>query len=261
MQEFFTKDVEYNGVTRSILIQNDNGPCALLALANYLILSGLLTLSNDTGIVDSDTIVASISDYITVKNPDQSDVTNNAKHVLRDLVSGMHVNIGFGSPTRFEETPEVAIFNLVGAPLFHLWVASPEDNEVYPYIFDLFYDKAVEAVATADGKSHETSAIKAWLDATPTQMTVDGIEQVAGILDEGSLGILFTNNHLSTITKHAGGLYSLVTDAGFADRSDVVWESLDQVDGNTRMVDAFRSPKIQQFPVSRQKKDTFCFIC
>ena len=261
-QEFFTKDVEYDGLTRSILIQNENGPCALLALANYLILKGVLSnLSTDTGIVDSDLIVASIAEYITDTHHGRSDVTSGLLDTLHGLVTGMHVNVGFGSPTRFEETPEVRIFSLVGAPLFHLWVASPEDTELYPYLFDIYYDKAVETVATAsDSSNPEVLAIKSWLDATPTQMTVDGIEQVGTILKDDSLGVVFINNHLSTITKHCGCLYALVTDAGFADRQDVVWEALDQVDGDTRLVDAFRAPKIIPRPIPKKKR-TLCFIC
>ena len=50
----------------------------------------------------------------------------------------------------------------------------------------------------------------------------------------------------ATITKHSGVLYLLVTDLGYANVSDIVWEKLDVIDGDTEYVNhAFAKPPPQ----------------
>eukprot|EP00923_Selenidium_pygospionis_P055646 GHVN01096900.1.p1 GENE.GHVN01096900.1~~GHVN01096900.1.p1 ORF type:complete len:448 (+),score=35.28 GHVN01096900.1:790-2133(+) len=65
------------------------------------------------------------------------------------------------------------------------------------------------------------------------QLTFEGLLQIHECLKEGELAILFRNNHFSTIHKINHKLYLLASDIGFSDMRDVVWERLDQVDGNT----------------------------
>ncbi len=48
--------------------------------------------------------------------------------------------------------------------------------------------------------------------------------------------MLFRNNHFSTIIKRKDALYTLVTDIGFLHKTEVVWETLDCVSGDTNMV-------------------------
>jgi hypothetical protein len=55
-------------------------------------------------------------------------------------------------------------------------------------------------------------------------------------LAEESLSVFFRNNHFATITKMNGVLYLLVTDLGYANVPDVMWEKLDGIDGDTEYV-------------------------
>ncbi|XP_010218751.1 PREDICTED: protein FAM63A [Tinamus guttatus] len=54
---------------------------------------------------------------------------------------------------------------------------------------------------------------------------------------EGELSVFFRNNHFSTMIKHKGHLYLLVTDQGFLQEEAVVWESLHTVDGDSCFCD------------------------
>ena len=56
-------------------------------------------------------------------------------------------------------------------------------------------------------------------------------------MKDGQLAVFFRNNHFSTMVKEGGSLYLLVTDLGFLDKADVVWETLDSVQGDTVFVD------------------------
>ena len=56
-------------------------------------------------------------------------------------------------------------------------------------------------------------------------------------MKDGQLAVFFRNNHFSTMVKEGGSLHLLVTDLGFLDQKDVVWETLDSVQGDTVFVD------------------------
>merc|ERR1719321_2121442 len=79
--------------------------------------------------------------------------------------------------------------------------------------------------------------IKQWFDMTASQLSYDGLLQLHEVVKERELGAFFRNNHFSTIFKKDGSLYLLATDIGFAGKG-VVWERLDEVNGDTVYCDA-----------------------
>lgn len=50
------------------------------------------------------------------------------------------------------------------------------------------------------------------------------------------------NNHYSVVFKRNAMLYLLVTDLGYLNEKDVVWERLDGVDGDTQLCDGGFEP-------------------
>ncbi|KAJ8449323.1 hypothetical protein Cgig2_002455 [Carnegiea gigantea] len=55
-------------------------------------------------------------------------------------------------------------------------------------------------------------------------------------LNERELCVFFRNNHFSTMFKFKGELYLLATDQGFMNQPDLVWEKLNEVNGDTLFV-------------------------
>jgi hypothetical protein len=82
------------------------------------------------------------------------------------------------------------------------------------------------------------SIVNNFLEHTGHQLTQHGLSVLYEQLAENELAVFFRNNHFSTLTKHEGVLYLLVTDLGYANVSNVVWEKLDVIDGDTEYVNA-----------------------
>ncbi|KAI0261125.1 hypothetical protein BC834DRAFT_830663 [Gloeopeniophorella convolvens] len=92
-------------------------------------------------------------------------------------------------------------------------------------------------------------AIQAFLDSTRSQLTYHGLFTLAALPSTPStptstapapeLFALFRNSHLAVLLRHAGALYTLVTDHVFVHEPSVVWERLEDVDqGGAVFVDA-----------------------
>ena len=90
------------------------------------------------------------------------------------------------------------------------------------------------------------SLINSFLSSTSHQLTHYGLHELYSYVEEESLSVFFRNNHFGTLTKQTGVLYLLVTDLGYANVPEVMWEKLDGIDGDTEYVNAaFQKPAPQ----------------
>ena len=81
------------------------------------------------------------------------------------------------------------------------------------------------------------TVVEEFLSNTSMQLTYSGLMELHNHVQEGSLCVFFRNNHFATLAKHNGTLYLLVTDLGYANVPDVVWEKLDEINGDTEYAD------------------------
>ncbi|KAL8116970.1 hypothetical protein AgCh_023231 [Apium graveolens] len=96
---------------------------------------------------------------------------------------------------------------------------------------DLKDAEFLRAMALSQGK-----LIKKFLDTTASQLTVHGLICLRKELKERELCVLYCNYHLNTMFKFGGQLYLLVTDEGYKDQPNVVWEMLNEVNENTPLM-------------------------
>ncbi len=79
--------------------------------------------------------------------------------------------------------------------------------------------------------------MREFLDSSSHQLTDAGLEELRKSLHEvtlilsfingqDELTVFFRNNHFSTLTKHAGALYNLVTDIGYERERNIMWDLL-----------------------------------
>jgi len=81
--------------------------------------------------------------------------------------------------------------------------------------------------------------VNLFLSETGHQLTRYGLEKLHEHVQELGVCVFFRNNHFSTMTMFEGQLFLLVTDLGYANVDEVVWEKLDAIDGNTDYFNAF----------------------
>ena len=244
------------------LLQGANGPCPLLAICNVLLFNGVLTLPEDMTQVSFEALIEELGNLIVDKNKAAEedgplrDSLNKSVSLLGSLNKGLTVNVKFTSIYGFEYTEEMSVFEMLDVHVYHGWLVSEDDMASFPYISPLSYNEAIEKVTEceeikarvlesgepdqfADKKEllQEGEAIATWLDHTSNQLTSDGIISLNSHMSNGDLAVLFRNNHFSVIHKWENRLFSLVTDIGFR-RTGIMWESLDQLDGDTTYFNA-----------------------
>lgn len=112
-----------------------------------------------------------------------------------------------------------------------------EDIQLLPFRKQDLEDRVMRGESLSPQEEQtmaDIQAIQQFVDLeNATQLSPFGLTQLTTRLTPGSISILFRNDHFSTLYKHPQShqLYTLVTDAGYANHAEVVWESLVDVTG------------------------------
>ncbi|RDX67189.1 Ubiquitin carboxyl-terminal hydrolase MINDY-2, partial [Mucuna pruriens] len=95
--------------------------------------------------------------------------------------------------------------------------------------------------------------IKSFLRNNASQLTISGLFCLQDGLKERELCVFFRNNHFSTMFKFEGELYLLATDQGYINQPDLVWEKLNEVNGDT----LFMTSNFKEFKVESHENSTW----
>uniref|UniRef100_A0A2N9H9I8 MINDY deubiquitinase domain-containing protein n=1 Tax=Fagus sylvatica TaxID=28930 RepID=A0A2N9H9I8_FAGSY len=174
-----TKLIQFLGRTTPVVLQNDNGPCPLLAICNILLLRNNLNLSPDTTEVSQEKLLSLVAERLidsnsNANNKDASYIVNQEQNIsdaidlLPRLATGIDVNIQFRRIDDFEFTPECAIFDLLDIPLYHGWIVDPQDYETA----DAIGSKSYNAV-TGELVALETQNIEGVCKNNPEEDCID----------------------------------------------------------------------------------------
>ncbi|XP_065713828.1 ubiquitin carboxyl-terminal hydrolase MINDY-1 isoform X2 [Patagioenas fasciata] len=252
-EDFYcVKWIEWKGERTPVITQSANGPCPLLALMNVLLLRWKVKLPPQKEVITAEELMAHLGDCILSTPPPREPAEglqlnfqqniNDSMTVLPKLSTGLDVNVRFTGVSDFEYTPECIVFDLLSVPLYHGWLLDPQSPELVRAVGKLSYNQLVEKIITCkqasdSGLLSEGLVAEQFLEATASQLTEHGLCELAAAVPEGELSVFFRNNHFSTMTKHKGHLYLLVTDQGFLREDGVVWETLQSVDGDSCFCD------------------------
>ncbi|KAJ2956014.1 hypothetical protein NQ176_g11351 [Zarea fungicola] len=272
-----------------ILVQNENGPCPLVALVNALSLTTPADIPETTLVqvlrsrerVSLNLVLDAVFDELMsprrTSSEDALPDIGELYEFLQSLHTGMNVNPRFipteqmikaykrsslthlhpterdaFMPGTFENSLEMKLYATFSIPLIHGWLP-PKDDIAYD-AFErqaasyedaqnlLFREEELEAKLSdpQGGLSgpeqqlyQDVMAIKIFMNESATQLTPWGIEVISRAMRPGTFAILFRNDHFSTLYCHPDTmqLLTLVTDAGYSGHEDVVWETLEDVNG------------------------------
>ncbi|XP_075700689.1 ubiquitin carboxyl-terminal hydrolase MINDY-1 [Rhinoderma darwinii] len=249
---YFVKWINWKGERTPVITQSENGPCPLIAIMNILFLRWKVKLPPQKELITSEELMAHLGDCILSIQPQENSEAlqlnfqqnvNDAMTVLPKLSTGLDVNVRFTGVPDFEYTPECIVFDLLNIPLYHGWLVDPQSSEAVQAVGKLSYNQLVEKIITCKHSSDpnlvtEGLLAEQFLESSAAQLTYHGLCELMAAVQEGELSVFFRNNHFSTLIKHKGHLYLLVTDQGFLQEEKVIWESLHNVEGDSCFCDS-----------------------
>uniref|UniRef100_A0A1J3GG80 F-box/kelch-repeat protein n=1 Tax=Noccaea caerulescens TaxID=107243 RepID=A0A1J3GG80_NOCCA len=138
-----TKEITFRGEKKRIIIQDENGPCPLIAICNVLLL-----LRNNKMDLDWNQQVSE-ERLLRLFDTDRDDEEyNSVIKLLPCFAEGMNVNVRFRRIDDFVLTPELHIFSLLKIALYHGWIVDPEDIETAAAIGCKSYDDLMTELVT-----------------------------------------------------------------------------------------------------------------
>ena len=154
------KTVRYQNSDRKILLQNENGPCPLLAAANALLLKGLISLPSESirsGVASTDDVVNILAERALLS------ANEGADHHLHELLTlfpnlqyGMDFNPKFTmGPTGVEYTSNLTAFDMLNIDLVHGWLLDPQDKQTVELVGSKTYNELIEIVVQGNEASTE----------------------------------------------------------------------------------------------------------
>lgn len=166
-----TKVIQFFGRTTPIILQNDNGPCPLLAICNVLLLKNHLNLSPDIPEVSQEKLLSLVAERLidsnsNVNNKDAGYIENQQQNIadaidlLPRLTTGIDVNIKFRRIDDFEFTPECAIFDLLDIPLYHGWIVDPQDRDTAEAIGSKSYNTLMGELVALESRNIDNECKK-----------------------------------------------------------------------------------------------------
>lgn len=147
------------------------------------------------------------------------------------------MNVYFEWIDKFEFTPELSVFDAFSLYLYHGWVIDPQDAATYNIIKNTSYNQLLTKLIqcknsdSSESQRDEGQIIENFLEETASQLTFAGLLALHESIKSHQPCVFFRNNHFSTMLKHNGKLYTLVTDMGYINETTVVWELLDDIAG------------------------------
>ncbi|KAL4961017.1 uncharacterized protein BDV14DRAFT_181285 [Aspergillus stella-maris] len=262
------KDVTGTLRESPMLVQNKNGPCPLLALVNALILRAagfatqppIVRALRTREQISLGLLIQALFDELTTRlGPDDELPDIEAlSRFLTMLHTGMNVNPRLTSDPddvagTFLQAEDIKFYSTFGIPLVHGWIAAPstdvnaalerigqhyEDIQLLPFRKQELEDQVFQGTSLTTEEERVMADIQAIQHFTEvenaTQLSAFGLERLTRNMQPGTFSILFRNDHFSTLYKHPQlqQLFTLVTDAGYSNHAEVVWESLVDVNGS-----------------------------
>lgn len=231
---FRTKGVSNQFGTYSIILQDENGPCAIVAICNALVLKDTPMAQFIAGkdSVSSTELQSKLIDMIVngghgdlSLGDTQNTDTNVALNIIPRIVDGLEVNPRFDGS--FSDSEELRVFEVFRIPLVHGWILGENETQELGIEGSSTAQLSYEEFCDLQFSDNPNENLKIFVQACPTQLSKTGHRSLIDQVGEGEYAVLFWNNHFSTVTQNKGRICLLATDLGYQGRKNVCWEVLD----------------------------------
>lgn len=240
-----------------ILLQEENGPCPLLAIVNSLLLQedieartvqlepnapdavgsktqGIRTLleTAGSGRVDLNDIVDALTVYLRAFSGLDSETITLMESQMPSLVYGLDVDVNLVNGTCSQKGLASSLFKAFGLTFVHGWCREPNLGVASDKTFQQHqtYDELQDYLLKET--SVESQEVQEWLKLNSTQLTPYGLRKLDDALQPDLISVFFRNNHFSSLYKgHDHDFYLLITDSDFSKHAGFVWQSLNSVSG------------------------------
>ncbi|CAH6723701.1 ubiquitin carboxyl-terminal hydrolase MIY1 [[Candida] jaroonii] len=234
--------------TTPVLLQEENGPCPLIALVNTLVLKNdIETRTNQLNDIENSELqievekfknqlleqklislkdlLSQVGDLLIKFNGDNKDIDKFLES-LPLLHTGLNINPNLVDGG-FETDLATELFTLFNLKINHGWIYEPQDAELNSTMTKLQnFDSVQDYLLTTDDEK-----LKQWLDENSTQLTQHGLSKLNKLIDIDEFIVFFRNNHFSTLFKKGDNdFYLLLTDSSF-DKKEIVWQSIISISG------------------------------
>lgn len=254
------REVNCFGQRRTVVMQSQNGPCPIIAIANTLLLRGQLpsierlSVGRHDAVATAQQLRDAVLEVIRERRYPPPEFSETAREdgtlshfvkssgferlretlrgsggpqAMQRFYDGLFVEPIHDVIDGFSGADDAAMFALAGVKLVHGWImdftaeGTNEDTSAMRKMSCSEMQVAATMVDTAEGRIAER-----FLNTTPTQVTELGIAILSSEMNQHEAVVMFRNNHFGACMMHQGKLYSLVTDVIFTQRSDVVWQEV-----------------------------------
>ncbi|KYQ92611.1 DUF544 family protein [Tieghemostelium lacteum] len=265
--QYKVKRIQYLGKDVSIILQNENGPCPLISIANVLLLQQKISLDSSMSFISLKKLGDLIIKHAKLLYADNQDILpiieDYDKNVLPSLEKGLIVNIHFNDILGFEKTAPCQIFDYLHIKLVHGWIVDPEKKEVCKLVGSMNYNDLAPKVVNIE-QSFPTLSLDDQDNiinfVNCNQLTEEGLSLILKNLEEDELVVFFRNNHFATMTKHDGFLHILVSDVGYEREKSIIWDRIISKDGESTFLSGnFKSRKTDAMVEVRSTLQAFGF--
>lgn len=236
---FETRTLFFEQLNRKVTVfmQNENGPCMLLAVLNALSLKGRVKIA--PGTYDADTLIAFVMDIC----PEAGD--------LGYLANGCDIIPCFSSCKDFRDYPN--FLSDLKLTMLHAMIPDPE-SKIFELVVGEDYDSLTLKLTDDNVDVILRAELENWWDVIQQQVTKIGLEVIDSAMQNGDIAIFFRANHFCVLFKTMNRVFSLVTDKGFMN-TNCFWESLPDERGASKFFDdKFILSSLEQQPSPQIEK-------
>ncbi|XP_022018191.1 ubiquitin carboxyl-terminal hydrolase MINDY-2 [Helianthus annuus] len=155
---YYTKPIRFFGNITPIILQNENGPCPLLAICNILSLRNELRLSPYETSVSERELLRLVAENLLISNRKDEETQKTISDtidILPLVAKGLDVNVRFTRIKDIEFTSKCAVFRLLNIPVYHGWIIDPQDVETSNAIGLKSYDTLTADLAKLETQNTE----------------------------------------------------------------------------------------------------------